>query len=265
LRTAGTSLLVCAFVFYAVGGIKSVPVKNIGIPQSFGAVGAGYFEPGIHETWEPWKHLTDIDETVQTTTFEGANCLQVRIGGQQTACADITIQWKILPGAAGSLFSDYANSGDLMTTVTDAVVVRELKQTVNNVLGDYNPIADQTASVTSGKSQFSTFGPAILTDMQADIGNRIDVQTVLMPLLRYDATTQTRLNAIQQAYANAAIATEDQAVNTAQAKAYADLGTPSVNALVSQCLSDLKDDAGQLPTGFQCMPGAGSTLALSGK
>jgi hypothetical protein len=41
--------------------------------------------------------------------------------------------------------------------------------------------------------------------------------------------------------------------------------TPSVNALVSQCLSDLKDDAGQLPTGFQCMPGAGSTLALSGK
>ena len=94
---------------------------------------------------------------------------------------------------------------------------------------------------------------------------RVQVLTVLMPLLSYDATTQSRLNAIQQAYANDAIAKEDIQVNTDQATAYAKLGTPSVNALVSQCLSDLKDDAAQLPTGFQCFPGSGSDLALSGK
>ena len=78
---------------------------------------------------------------MQTTTFEGDDCLQVRVGGQQSACADITIQWQILP-SAGSLFSDYANQGDLMAEVQNAVVIRELKQVVNEMLGDYNPITD---------------------------------------------------------------------------------------------------------------------------
>jgi hypothetical protein len=264
-RAGGAAVIAVAFLLYVVSGLKSVPVKNLGVAQSFGAVSGGFYNPGVHETWKPWVHLTDIDETVQTTTFEGGNALDVRIGGQQTADADITIQWKILPSAASSLFSDYANQGDLMTTVTNAVVVRELKQVVNEVLGDYNPIQDQESANASGASQFSTFGPVILKDMQADIGTRIQVQTVLLPLLRYDATTQARLNTIQQAYANDAIAKEDIVVNTDQAKAYSALGSPSVNALVSQCLSDLKDDAGQLPTGFQCFPGAGSGLAISGK
>jgi hypothetical protein len=101
--------------------------------------------------------------------------------------------------------------------------------------------------------------------MRADIGSRVQVQTVLMPLLHYDGTTQARLNAIQQAFGNDAIAKENIQVNADQARAYAKLGSPSVNALVSQCLSDLKDDAGQLPTGFQCFPGSASGLALSGK
>jgi hypothetical protein len=273
-RSAGAAVIVLGFLLFAISGLKSVPVKNIGVAQAFGAVSGGFYSPGIHETWQPWIHLTDIDETVQTDTFEQGSpigdpsChgyLAVRIGGQQTACADITIQWKVLPSAAGSLFSDYANQGDLMTTVTDAVVIRELRQTVNNVLGDYNPIQDQENAAANGTSQFSTFGPIILADMQRDIGSRIQVQTVLMPLLTYDTTTQNRLNTIQQAYANDAIAKEDIVVNTDQAKAYAALGSPSVNALVSQCLGDLKDDAAQLPVGFQCFPGNGSGLALSGK
>jgi regulator of protease activity HflC (stomatin/prohibitin superfamily) len=265
-RGAGVAALALGFALFAVAGLKSVPVKNIGVPQSFGAVGGGYFSPGIHETWMPWKHLTDIDETVQTTTFEGGNCLQVRIGGQQTACADITIQWQIRPQAAGSLFSDYANQGNLMTTVTDAVVVRELKQVVNTVMGDYNPITDvQTVTNSnSATSQFSQFGPAILDDMRADIGNRIDVLTVLLPYVHYDASVEAKLEAIQQAFANYAIAKEDVLVNQEQAQAYAKLGTPNLSQLVAQCLTDVKEDA-NLPAGFQCIPGAASGLALSGK
>lgn len=262
-RAAGVVALVIGFALFAISGLKSVPVKNIGVPQSFGAVGNGYFSPGIHETWTPWEHLTDIDETVQTTTFEGGNCLQVRIGGQQTACADITIQWQIRPQAAGSLFSDYANQGNLMTTVTDAVVVRELKQVVNQVMGDYNPITDvQTVTSTnSATSQFSQFGPTILGDMRGDIGNRIDVLTVLLPYVHYDAQVEAKLNAIQQSFANFAIAAENVKVNQEQALAYQKLGIPSINALISQCLnSDISR-----PVGFQCFPGASSGVALSSK
>jgi hypothetical protein len=280
IRGVGIAAVVLAFLLFAVSGLKSVPVKNIGVPQAFGAVTGSAFGPGIHETWQPWLHLTDVDETVQTITFEGChgpycaipgeqqgNCLEVRIGGQQTACADITIQVRIRPSAADGLFNDYANQGDLMTTIKDAVVVRELRQVVNQVLGDYNPITDQQAlaSNSNATSQFSTFASAVETQMRLDIGNRIEVQNLLMPLLRYDSTTQKRLNAIQQAYADDAIAKEQRQVSLDQAAAYRNLGTPSVNALVSQCLSDLKNLVGQLPAGFQCFPGANSGLALSGK
>lgn len=263
-RVGGIIAVVLGFILFTVSGLKSVPVKNIGVAQEFGAVQSGYFQPGIHETWTPWLHLTDIDETVQTTTFEGNNCLTVRIGGQQTACADITIQWKILPQAAGSLFSDYANSGNLMATITNAVVVRELKQTVNEVLGDYNPITDvsNVTSTNSATSQFSTFGPAILSDMQSDIGSRIDVLTVLLPYIHYDAAVEAKLEAIQQAYANYAIAVEDVKVSQEQALAYKSLGNPTVAQLISQCLSDLKDETG-LPVGFQCFPGSNSGLSLN--
>lgn len=252
------------FGIFAIAGLYSVPVKNIGVPSSFGSVSNQIYEPGMHETWNPFLHITNIDETVQTTTFEGNNCLTVRIGGQQSACADITIQWKILPQAAGSLYSDYANSGDLMQTVTNAVVVRELKQVVNNVVGDYNPITDvQTVTNTpTATSQFSSFGPQILKDMQADIGNRIEVQTVLMPFIHYDPTVEQALQRIQIANSNYAVAVENVKVNQEQALSYAKLGTPSVAQLAAECLSDMKDGM-QAPTGFQCMPGASSNLAVS--
>jgi regulator of protease activity HflC (stomatin/prohibitin superfamily) len=253
---------ILGFALFAWGGVKSVPVKNLGVATEFGAVQGGYYNPGAHETWTPWLHLTDIDETVQTTTFEGNNCLTVRIGGQQTACADITIQWKVLPSAASSLFSDYASSGDLMATITNAVVVRELKQVVNEVLGDYNPITD-VATVTgtsSATSQFTGFGPTILADMQSDIGSRIDVLTVLLPYIHYDASVEAKLEAIQQAFANEAIAAEDVKVAQQQALAYKDLGNPTVAQLISQCLSDVKDETG-LPAGFSCF-GSASGLAL---
>lgn len=39
------------------------------------------------------------------------------------ACADITIQWQVLPAAASALFSDYANQGDLMGVIENALVI----------------------------------------------------------------------------------------------------------------------------------------------
>ena len=275
---AGAVCLVLALLIEIVTGLKSVPVKNIGVPLAFGSVQGGYFRSGIHETWEPWLSVTDVNETVQTTTFEdggqdnpqSGQCdggLAVRIGGQQIACADVTIQWEILPGAAGVLFQDYANQGDLMTDVTNAVVVRELKQVVNGVVGDYNPITDvqQIAGSNSATSQFTGFGPTILSSMRADIGSQIYVKSVLFPLMRYDSATQSKLDSIQQTYASYQIAQEQILVNQEQSKAYAKLGTPSVTQLVSTCLSYMDDliKAGRTPPAGMCNL-SGSFSAIAG-
>jgi hypothetical protein len=259
---AGAALL--GFGLFALGGLKSVPVKTIGVPQAFGAITGGVFSPGLHETWTPWLSLTDIDETVQTTTFEGSNCLTVRIGGQQSACADVTIQWQIKPDSAESLFEDYANQGNLMTTVTDAVVVREFKAVVNEVLGDYNPITDveNVSGSATATSQFTQFGPTILGDMRRGIGSRIAVDSVFLPKITYDQAVENALQSIQTANANYAVATENVKVNQEQAAALQKLGTPSLNQLVAQCLADLKDGM-NAPTGFECIPGSANSLALS--
>jgi hypothetical protein len=249
---------------FALGGLKSVPVKTIGVPQAFGAITGGVFSPGLHETWTPWLSLTDIDETVQTTTFEGSHCLTVRIGGQQSACADVTIQWQIKPGSAEPLFEDYANQGDLMTTITDAVVVREFKAVVNQVLGDYNPITDvqNVSGSATATSEFTQFGPTILADMRHDIGTRITVDSVFLPKITYDQAVENALQSIQTANANYAVATENVKVNQQQAAALQKLGTPNLNQLVAQCLTDLKDGM-NAPTGFECIPGSANSLALS--
>lgn len=274
VRVIGGAVVVLALLVYVVSGFKDIPTKSIGVVTSFGRVSGQPLGPGLHETWAPWKKANIIDETIQTTTFEvnqktDRGGLQVRIGGQQTAQLDIHIQWRVRDSAANSLFSDYASSGDLMATIQNAVVVRELEQVANQVMGDYNPIEDVSLNSKAGNSQFSTFGPKILAAMRHDIGGRINVLNLLLPLAHYDASTQNRLNTIQHQYAETAIAKQQIATNQEQAKANTAIAQsvshdPAV--LVHECLL-IVDNASktnyQLPAGFSCF--GGSNFAVTGK
>src|SRR6266496_1393451 len=142
------SAALCAilgFAAFAWAGVKSVPAKAVGVPVSLGHVGRGFYTSGAHETWNPFLHLAIIDRTIQTVTFEQGSdlpgtkaCggeLPIRIGGQQPACAKVTIQYRVKSGAAGSLFSDYASQSDLMQATQNALVVRSLEVVVNKQLG----------------------------------------------------------------------------------------------------------------------------------
>lgn len=271
----GVAVLVLAFLLFVITGIKSVPTKSIAVVTSFGKVVGQPLGPGWHETWAPWERAYVIDETIQTTTFEvrqktGQGGLDVRIGGQQTARLDITIQWRVLHSAADGLFTNYANQGPLMGVIQNAVVIRELKQVANTVMGDYNPIQDVALNSTAGNSQFTTFGPKILAAMRADIGNRVQVLNLLLPLAHYDPSTQARLNTIQHQYAATAIARQQIQTNKEQARANGQIAKsvshdPAV--LVHECLNIVANAANtgyQLPVGFTCIPG-NTSLALTGK
>jgi hypothetical protein len=215
-----------------------------------------------------------LPRAIQTTTWTGSwdrngNCtaLDVRIGGQQNGCLDATIQWQVKDKAAPALFNNYDTSGsNVLQTITNAVVIREFESVVNQALGDYNPIADVAQNAQSGNSQFSTFGPLVLRTMRKDIGSQINVIRVIMPIMHYDGSTQGRLNTIQATYAEAAIATEQIAVNDAQAKANAAIqNNVSANVLVQECLALVQSAAKtnyQLPAGFNCFGGANLALAV---
>lgn len=268
----GGIFAVLAFGFYAWGGIKSVPTKSIGVPVAFGKIDGSPYGPGIHETWKPWLHLAIIDETVQTTTFEvdqktGQGGLDVRIGGQQTARVDVTIQWRVLDSAADNLFLNYANHGtDLMSEIQNAVVVRSLKAAANDVMGDYNPIVDVSVNSTTGNSQFSTFGPKLKAAMVHDIGGRIKVVSLYMPLAHYDRATQNRLNNIQAQYAQTAIARQLVQTNAELAKANAAIRASVSNdpgVLVHECLQIVQEaekTGYQLPAGYNCFGGSAGVV-----
>lgn len=270
----GGAVLCAALGFgaFAWAGVKSVPAKSVGVPVSLGHVGNGFYTSGAHETWNPFLHLAIIDQTIQTVTFETdsklpgtSQCngeLPIRIGGQQSACGKITIQYRVKSGAAGSLFSDYANQGDLMDTIQNALVVRELEVVVNNQLGDYDPITDYQNTVNSNAntSKFTAFGPEILRTMRTDIGSQVQVIAVFLPRITYSTAIENNLIKIQTAYTNATIATENEKVNAANAKAYTALGNPTVNQLVAQCLKDVEASHSS-PMG--CFPGQASGLQLN--
>jgi hypothetical protein len=261
-----------------VSGLKSVPTKNIGIPVAFGKVAGQPFSPGIHETWTPWLHLVDVDETTQTTTFRvnprtHQGGLDVRIGGQQTAKVNVSIQWKVQDVAADNLFLNFANQGaDLMTEIRNAVVVRSLENVENQVMGDYNPIQDVSVNGAAGNSQFSTFQSLVKKGMIHDIGGRIKVLSIIQPIAIYDDSTQNRLNAIQQQYAETAIAKQQYQTNLAQAKAN-DALRKSVsndpNVLIAQCLTVVREaekaNYSGLPAGFSCFGGSAPGVVLSHK
>ena len=255
-RVVASIVLVIGLLMFIFSFVRSVPTRSVGVPTSFGKVEPS-IRPGIHFK-APWTSVNIMDETIQTTTFEGKNCLTVRIGGQQTACLDVTIQWRILDSGAAGLFSDYNGSGSfntsnsvtpstvvpggIMGNITDAVVIRELEQVVNEVLGDYNPIQDVSTNTTAGNSEFSTFGPKVLKQMRSDLSGRITVANVLMPLLRYDTATQSRLNQIQQQFGQTAIANQEIQTNEAQAKANAAIkSSVSTQQLQYQCLQIAQD------------------------
>lgn len=258
----GSLFLVGLVLLFALGGEVSVPVNTTGVPIAFGAVSGSEMGPGVHWTFKPWLSVTDIDETVQTLNLTGKNCLTIRIGGQQTACANVRIRYQIESQAADSLFKEYANQGNLMTTVQNSVVLMELENVTNQVLGDYNPITDvqSVANTNSTQSLFTTFGPTILADMQKDIGSQVKVISLTLPSLQYSSAVESKLQAIQQSYADYAIAQENVQVAQEQSKAYVNLGDPTMNQLVAQCLTEAKTN-----TNLQCIPGATSNLSIAGK
>lgn len=266
--TAGAAALlaVVAVVVFVLSGMREVPTNSIGVPTAFGHVETS-MNPGIH--WKaPWTKVNILDKTIQTTTFEGNNCLSVRIGGQQTACLDATIQWNMTDQGAPSLFKNYNNGGNIMTNITDAVVVREFKTVVNDVLGDYNPIQDVAANSGAGNSQFSGFGKVVESRMQSDLAGLINVRNVYMPLLRYDASTQARLNLIQAQYAQTAIAGQLKLTNEAQAKANAAIGLPTVGQLQYLCYQIVQEAEKTgfqgLPATFSCNNGSGNVAVAVG-
>lgn len=279
-------LLILTGVFTLVSSWNPVSTKNEGIELSFGKT-SGHLSNGAHFT-APWVKVVEMDAAIQTDQYSspagnwntalpgnGANasgpCLPVRLANQQTGCVDVTIRWRIQPGAADELYKDYRS----FEHVRNSLVTKDLVAAANTAFADFNPLDSirAKAAPSNGTSNptLATLAGRIrntLADENRGVGSRIDVLSVIIPLVLFDPATQSRINQLQQQVALTRIAEQALQTNRKQAEANAALEARGLttNVLVAQCMAALSasvKDGHPLPPGFSCWPGgSGASTAV---
>lgn len=261
-------LFVLAGLLMLVSSYNPVGTKEEGVETSFGKT-AGQLGNGPHLTW-PWIKVHEMDAAIQTDTFDGkkgdAGCINVRIANQQTGCASVSFQWRIVPTAVDELYKDYRS----FDHVRDALVTRKLTAAVNEALASYNPLDSITTAGGSIGSKLPQYAKEITRIMRREVGTRIIVLSTILPLVTFDAETQGRINQLQQQVALTRVAQQQLKTNEATARANAALAksvNSSPNVLVSRCMDALEavvKSHDPIPAGFSCWPGSGVAAVIAG-
>lgn len=259
-RTSAVAVAVIALVTLAISTIVQIPTKEYGVITAFGKP-TGMFTNGLHVK-APWQKVTTMDATIQTDSFTGnEKCLNVRIAHQATACVDVSIRWRIKPNAVDTLFQNYRGE---VKTIRESLVERQLSASLNSAFGSYDALAiDDKGNSASGS--LNPIADKVTKDMQGQIGDQIEVLSVIVPVVHFDQNTQSKVNALLAQVAETRIA--EQGVKTAKAQAEANRTlaasvSKDPNVLVSKCFDDLATGKFTAPAGFSCWPGSGTGVVI---
>lgn len=254
--------LVLALFLLVPSFLTIVPTREIGVVTSFGRP-IKTLPNGLHAK-APWQQVHKLDGTIQTDNHTGReSCTDIRIGNESTACIDNTIRWRIRLDAGKRLYQDYRE----LENIRDSLVTRELKAALNAVLSDYNPL-DQIKNNAKGAPDLNQFSREVTKELRALIGDDVEVLSVILPIIRFDEQTQSKINAYQAEVANTRIAEQKIITNQAQAKANEALKksvSNDPNVLVAQCmdiLAEMVKKSMTIPIGFSCFPGGSATSVV---
>jgi regulator of protease activity HflC (stomatin/prohibitin superfamily) len=262
-RVVGGGLFAFAALFGGLSCVATVSTKNLGVLTTFGHPD-GYLQNGFHLKW-PWQKVHEINDAIQTDTYADQSCISVRIARQSTACVNVSIRWQIKGEGVDYLFRNYKSNDH----ITDNLVLRDLQTALNEAFVGYDPLGIDDKGLSTNKPLSAAEGPSLANDilkhMQTNIGEWIDVYSVNIPIMTFDAATQDKINQLQQQVAATRVAEQAKLTAKAQAeanKALAQSVAKDPNVLIDKCLNILKeavDKGQQLPAGFSCFGGSGTT------
>lgn len=249
-----------AVIVLAVASSVVVPTKEIGVVTTFGKP-TGSLSNGFHLK-APWQKVTYMDAAIQTDshTADDKSCINVRIAHQATACVDASIRWRIRPDASDALFQNYREFSSIRSSLVD----RQLSSSLNKEFASYDALAvDEKGNPTT--PTLAKLSDDATKDMRDQIGDQIEVLSVIIPVIKLDDNTQSKANALLAQVAQTRIA--EQGVKTAeqQAKANEALAksvSKDPNVLVSKCLDMVEGGKVTLPAGFSCWPSSGSAVVV---
>ena len=264
-RIAFAASAVCGLLTLLVAGsscLVQVPTKEYGVVTSFGKP-VNVLPNGLHLK-APWHKVTDIDAAIQTDSYEqsdkGSTCVQVRIAHQATACVDVSIRWRIKQQATEALFKDYRDFGN----IRGSLIVRELRSALNTAMDSYDPLAVDENGVSQAPA-LAALSQQVQKEMSGTIGDQVEVLSVIIPVMHFDANTQSKVNALLSQVAQTRIAAQSVQTSKQQAQAnktLADSVSKDPNVLVSKCFDLLESGKFTPPAGFSCWPSSGSSVVV---
>lgn len=250
-KLAGIAVLVIGAIVGGIcifaSGYNTVPIRNVGIEQSYGKIVGQPLTPGFH--WlAPWDSVINIPVTTTTDNYNQntntphytGTCITIRLGEGQEGCADVSVTYAINDAGAQKLLAKYG-AGNIAEQVQNNLVYNNIRQALNNAMGDYDPITDALQTGTSGTSQFSQFVPAVTTAIQTALNGEVSVTGFDLQYVHYSTAVQDQLDGIQQKQGQLQQEIEQQQINTATAQANQDLvsktGALTSQQLQQECLS----------------------------
>lgn len=273
MRSVSAVALVLGLMTFFFDTVTTVSTKNVGVITCFGKLD-GYLTNGIHMV-KPWCSVTEISDAVQTDTYASDNgsdkaqggatgtCIHVRIERQATACVNTSIRWQIKPTGVDYLFRNFKSNDH----ITDNLVLRDLQQAINEAFSTYDPLGiDANGNNTNPAG--TVYAEKVTQELRSKIGNWIDVQSVITPIINYDAATQQKTNQLLQQIALTRVAQQSKQTALAQSEANKILAASVAddpNVLVSKCLDILKEAVDReqpLPAGFSCFGSSTTPIAV---
>lgn len=249
-RGAGVASIVLGLLAAAASCTTLVPTQQVGIRVAFGRP-VGTLNNGLHPKL-PWERVEMMDGTVQIDDNLGDKRTEIRLGNQSVAYVQNAVRWRIRSDAADRLYRDHKT----FDRIGPALQEQELSAALNEAFKDYNPLATATGDAES----LDSIAEQVKSRLESKIGDRLVIDSVIIPKVDFDNQTQSRIDAYQTEVGNTRIAEQRKKTATAEAAANKELAasvSKDPNVLVSKCMDQMAEmvqKGQQIPVGFSCWP-----------
>jgi regulator of protease activity HflC (stomatin/prohibitin superfamily) len=251
----GIAVLI-AVLCTVISSFNIVSTRNVGIVTSFGKpVG----ERGAGLAWvAPWQKVSEMDAAIQLQSFQGNSyddpqtAIKVRLANNSAAYVEENLNWRIRPEAASSLFQDYRTFDNITVNLVD----KQAQVALSKEFSAFNPqltaVVDPTKPVDSTQpltspapaqgANLPAMADRVKKDLQAAVGDRIEILDVRIPGIFYDQATQQRIDQYNQKVQETKNAQQDVQTatqNRLAAEQRAAQVPPDLRIAVSNCINDM--------------------------
>lgn len=255
---AGAIALILTFVFFISASANIVGTRQVGIVTNFGKPTGETLSNGLH--WlAPWKKVEEMDAAIQNDVYNGDSRVQVRLGNNSTALADVNIRWQIKQDAADELFRQYKTFGNVRSNLIE----RNLRTALNEAFTKFDPLAGEPLP-GQPRVDLNSVTQNALALMRDKSGDQVEIIDLSIPVIDYDDNTEQRINAINAARAETTKAEQDAKTaeqRAAAAKVLANQPVPNLSIAIAACVNKMAETGQNLncfPIGSNVVP----TLAI---